>query len=82
MSFIEGWFNQAKSSMGLLDEETKALGESRLAICAKCPLRNNAICDPTRKGKHVKTGETKRGCGCILTAKVKSKSSKCPLGKW
>ena len=33
-------------------------------------------------GKHVVTGELKKGCGCRLAAKALSPGSECPLGKW
>ena len=44
---------------------------NRSAICSKCPLNNNGWCD-----------DTKGGCGCNLSLKVKPRSSSCPLGKW
>lgn len=78
---IEGWYNKAKATLGILPEEKRLLGESRLLICKECPIRTQAICDPRKKGKD-KEGNIKSGCGCVLTAKVLEKNSKCPLGKW
>lgn len=54
--------------MHVATEEQQA---KRSAICAGCSLNNAGWCD-----------DTKGGCGCNLTMKVKPRSSSCPLGKW
>jgi len=43
----------------------------RLAVCGACPLSVGGWCDDTRGG-----------CGCNLSLKVKARSAYCPLGKW
>jgi hypothetical protein len=66
-NIIEGWINQAKSMLGILPEDLKAMSERRLAICMGCPQRKVFVC---------------KSCGCPLIAKVKSTGEKCPLNKW
>jgi hypothetical protein len=44
------------------------LYNQRIAICNKCPMMNkNGTC-----GK----------CGCLLQAKLRTETGKCPVGKW
>lgn len=62
--------------------DLQLLYEKRIAICNVCPMRYNNFCNPGKKIKHVVTGKLVRGCGCNLSAKVLSKNSKCPAGKW
>ena len=68
-SIVTGWFNWAKDQLGLLDEETKKLAESRLKICETCTNRKTNQCGL---------------CGCMLTAKTKDPNAKCPdnPNKW
>lgn len=44
---------------------------SRLSICQPCPLRGQVfgidVCN---------------GCGCVISAKVRFKSERCPAGLW
>lgn len=49
------------------DEEIEPIAEVRLIECFNCPHRNNNRC-----GK----------CGCILAAKVRSTTTKCPDERW
>jgi hypothetical protein len=60
--------NFLADGMHVASEEQQA---KRLAICSCCPLNNAGWCD-----------DTKGGCGCNLSLKVKPRSSSCPLGKW
>ncbi len=53
------------------NEEIELLAESRLKICFECPLRVDNKCD-----------KSKGGCGCYLSAKVRSPNSNCPKKKW
>jgi hypothetical protein len=48
-------------------EHAEKVARARAAICAKCPEVKGMTC-----GK----------CGCILSAKVRSMKSKCPIDKW
>tara|TARA_A200000159_G_scaffold76681_1_gene71045 strand:- start:1564 stop:1902 length:339 start_codon:yes stop_codon:yes gene_type:complete len=79
---LTGWGNLVKSHFVDLAPELKEQSKNRLLICNTCPMRNGGTCSPNREGKHVVTGETKRGCGCRLAAKALSPGSVCPLGKW
>lgn len=63
----------------------------RLQICRSCPLfmADISICNPNlwfnpatfETSKKAKAGFV-RGCGCLLTRKVKQKSSHCHAGLW
>jgi len=79
---LTGWGNLIKSHFVALEPELKSLSENRLIVCNGCSMRAGGTCDPTKKGKHVVTGELRSGCGCRLAAKALSPGSSCPLGKW
>ena len=79
---LDGWGNVVKDQLGLLDTKTKEMAELRLLNCNYCHIRDGSICSPKRVGKHIETGETKKGCGCVISAKTLAPDSKCPIGKW
>jgi hypothetical protein len=79
---LDGWGNLIKSNFGLLDEETRALAESRLLHCNKCSIRTDNTCDPNKMILNEKTNQMVSGCGCNIAAKTLSRASKCPAGKW
>lgn len=68
----------------------KTAGE-RLKICNSCPLflPNEMVCNPGlwfnpstwETSKRAKAGFIK-GCGCLISRKVKQKSSHCHAGLW
>ena len=84
---VEGWFNHIFDNPTIKEE-----AERRASVCAECPLNKNNVCsskiaakatkDFTYKGEDRKAGEYYTGCGCPLSAKTKSPSSECPLGRW
>jgi hypothetical protein len=78
----EGWGNLIKDKMNLLDIKTKEMAEERLLNCHFCHIRNGLICSSKRIGKHKTTGEIKKGCGCVISAKALAPDSRCPLGRW
>ena len=49
------------------DEVIEKTAEVRLKHCFECPHKK-----PLRCGK----------CGCLLSAKIRSETTKCPIGKW
>jgi len=79
---LSGWGNRIKDAFGMLDDETKALSEKRLLHCNTCYMRTGNTCDPRKSMTNNITGEVARGCGCNISAKSMSPSSKCPLYKW
>lgn len=79
---LTGWGNYVKSHFVDLKPELKEESEKRLKICHSCDMRIGGTCSPQKMGKHVVTGELKKGCGCRLAAKALSPGSSCPLGKW
>lgn len=65
---IEGWKNFAFKNPKVEEIATK-----RAEQCVNCTI----------KGKPVMKNKKFCGiCGCYIPAKVRSLSSKCPLGKW
>lgn len=83
----EGW----KNDLFPTDEILK-MAEERAKICASCPLNVNNHCSPSiegiaekdfeYQGEIRKKGQVYKGCGCPLSKKLKSETTKCPLGKW
>lgn len=65
--------------------------EERLNICYACPLfiKEDKVCNPhlwmnpstLETSKKAKAGFV-RGCGCLISRKVKQKGSHCHLGLW
>jgi hypothetical protein len=82
IQIIEGWANVIKDQFNAVDPATKMLSKTRLLSCNDCALRQGNMCSPHIYGYHEKTGERAMGCGCNISAKTLSVSSKCPLGKW
>lgn len=72
---IEGYVN-------LLTNENNELSEKRIIICKACELYRDGICNPKRRTRHVETNKLITGCGCVLSAKTRVPTSKCPAGKW
>lgn len=65
---IEGWSNVFKKSLRLLDTNTIELSKVRYELCYNCPYNDN----DSKCSK----------CGCFLKAKLMSRKSRCPIGKW
>lgn len=83
----DGWYNDAFPT-----PEVLKFAEPRAAICANCVLNVNNVCSTQLQSEAVKDleymgeqrikGQLYKGCGCYLSKKTKSETSKCPLGKW
>lgn len=73
-NIYEGWKNHLFPA-AKLKELIKEVSDERLSICRVCPV--NSIFD-----KIAWPVEHCTECGCVLSAKTKSFSSECPLGKW
>ena len=83
----DGWKNDAFPTKEIVD-----MANERAHICANCPLNVNNVCSTQVEGEAVADlnyqGEERfkgwkyNGCGCPLSKKTKSPTSKCPLGKW
>lgn len=88
---VEGHINEFKSVINATSEEKNKIFRSREKICIECPLKTGNTCNP-RLSINPKTLEVApssekklnfvKGCGCRLSAKQKSLSSKCPAGFW
>lgn len=84
---IEGAYNN------MLNKQEE-LYQTRMSICKDCKLyKIDRILGPICNSGlflNIKTGEVSRkplngyvnGCGCILRAKTRVPSAKCPLKKW
>lgn len=83
----EGFYNS-------LNDKEKELYTDRIAICRECKLLKvdnifGEVCNgklflnpDTNETSRVRKEGFKKGCGCVLRAKTRSKTTKCPLGKW
>lgn len=68
-NIAEGWINYARKEIGIADDKVEALAKVRGEICLACPSvgKTKIIC-----------GE----CGCGVQQKIRSKTEKCPIGRW
>lgn len=76
---LNGWKNYLVD-----DPVTEDLAKERAKICAGCPSAKKGKFTAVLKDYKIKEIEG-RYCGeclCPLSAKVRSKNEKCPLGKW
>lgn len=86
---IEGHVNEFKSAIGTENKEDEKIFSSRAIICLNCPLKSGNTCNRSKYinpetlevSTYSKSGFV-RGCGCRLSAKQKSKTTKCPAGFW
>jgi predicted nucleic acid-binding Zn-ribbon protein len=76
---LEGGMNYLKK-----DKKVEELATRRASICAECPhMEPSKIVEQIRDDKLVKVkGHICGSCGCILSFKLRSESSKCPEDKW
>lgn len=81
-AIITGWANLGLNKLDMLNSDLKEVSEYRLAHCHTCSMRIGNTCSRDKEGIDVKTLETKKGCGCNLSAKTLVLESKCPLSKW
>jgi hypothetical protein len=91
---INGHFNEFRAKVGIENKEQEKIFQSREKVCNSCPLKNGNTCN-TNKGIHpetldVTTDKSKKnegyrfGCGCRLSAKIRSSdpATKCPADFW
>ena len=80
---VDGHINELKSKVGLVDTNKEEIFKVRAKICNSCPLKTSNTCS-TRKWINPNTMDVSnvsksgyvKGCGCRLSAKQKSPSSK------
>ncbi len=83
----DGWYFDAFPTDAIIK-----MADLRAKECAVCPLNKNNECSPTTEGLAIidfiyqdeqrYKDKPYPGCGCPLSKKTKSPTSKCPLGKW
>lgn len=86
---VNGHLNELRSKMGMANENEEYIFSLREKICNGCPLKNGNNCD-TQRWINPQTLEVVtspkdgfiRGCGCRLSAKQKSRLSRCPANFW
>lgn len=86
---LDGHVNELKSKIGIENQKQQEIFDIRTSICNSCPLKSGNTCN-TKKFINPETFEVSlvkkegfvKGCGCRLSAKQKSPSSKCPAGFW
>ena len=86
---VDGHLNELRSKVGLANENEALIFSMREKICNACPLKNGNNCDTqkwinphTMEVSNTPIGGFIRGCGCRLSAKQKSKQSRCPADFW
>ncbi len=86
---INGHINELKSKIGLSARDEAAVFSIREKICNECPLKVNNTCNPSLwlNPETFETSDVRKdgfisGCGCRLSAKQKSKGSRCPANFW
>lgn len=86
---IDGHVNEFLDIVGLEDEKKNEVFTSRQNICITCPLKFGNTCNKSKFINPITlevvdkpTSGFIRGCGCRLSAKQKSPSSRCPAGFW
>lgn len=86
---VNGHVNELRAKIGWTDQNDALIFSERERICNACPLKNGNNCD-TQQWINPQTLEVSkgaaegfvRGCGCRLSAKQKSKYSRCPADFW
>tara|TARA_B110000259_G_scaffold144943_1_gene163298 strand:+ start:359 stop:607 length:249 start_codon:yes stop_codon:yes gene_type:complete len=70
---VNGYTNSALDSVGVLGKKKQEVANARMSVCKLCTTfdTDTNVCM-----------KDKGGCGCLMTKKVYSMDSKCPLGKW
>ena len=81
-NIVNGFSNLLLDQFGALAPHEQELALMRHNHCVSCVLRTGNKCNTKLSAPHIETGELQSGCGCNLAAKVRSKDSDCPLGKW
>lgn len=79
---LQGWGRLLFKDFYQLDAEVQTRAINRIKVCDSCEIRQGSTCNSNTIGKHTKTGQLVRGCGCNLRAKVLASNSQCPFGKW
>lgn len=89
MAFLDEFGGGIKNLLVGLSGEEVMIVEDRLRECMDCSLggvicsgRGIAVRDFDYGGEKREKGVEYSGCNCIITIKVKSFGSSCPLGKW
>jgi hypothetical protein len=71
-NIIEGYTNLLRSKAGISNAEVEQLAQLRLDACGKCVENDQLVLQEGRCTK----------CGCVMAAKTRSLTAKCPLRKW
>ncbi len=83
MSKLNEIFNGYKNYL-ITDQNSEKVARERALICSKCEFAKkglHAAVLPDYRIKEIK-GYYCSKCKCPLSAKVRSKASKCPIKKW
>lgn len=89
---IEGHLNNTLDKVGMLPEDTKALGDIRFEKCERCDTTPHPASPPSPEGEGkrsdvffgpgLRAGRFCNSCGCDMQAKTKVVDAKCPIGRW
>jgi len=71
-NIIEGYTNLLRGKLGVSNDEVEKLAELRLDVCNSCVVDGQPV---------LQQGRCTR-CNCVMAAKTRSLTAKCPLRKW
>lgn len=76
---LNGWKNYF-----VMDPVVEEVAKKRAEICSSCPSAKHGLHAALLKDGTLKdiVGKYCGECGCPLSTKVRSETSKCPKGKW
>lgn len=79
---MDGFTNLFLDKLDQLRPEEQAVYAARYEHCISCPMRIGNACSKHQKQKRVGADCYVRGCGCQLSAMVKSPTKHCVMHKW
>lgn len=68
---LDGWAYDFLDTLKICPPHIKKMSLDRLLICKKCDILDGKVCSRERGG-----------CGCPISKKIISPSTKCPINKW
>ncbi len=71
-AIVEGHINLARKKLGIANQEVEQLAALRLAHCGACKINGNPGLIDGRCSV----------CKCVMEAKARVLTAKCPVGKW
>ena len=77
-----GWKNLTLHELGFDNPEVERIAKARAIICAECEHFGNEKKDCSVIANKILNPPCCKICGCMITAKTRSKDTKCPKNFW